>query len=206
MYNLRFLVTLLTFFVLILTRSQLKNSPILWYYLLGSFITDIVSIMLRSVFESNYYGIVGITFMVFEFVLFMFYFVKNGFLTKRMFISITIIGLLIVLMTQFSSIDNLKIKPKAVALSLIFPMFISIYCYYSLLKITPNLEKDITQYSFFWGITAIFVYSSVSVIFWITRDYQNQYGISIRNSMFLFFLFFVALKTVLIYNAFQKKQ
>ncbi len=202
MYWLRYLIPAITFMVLLLTFKNYKFS-LLRYYLLASLIVDIAVILLRRVFESEYYQIPAIFWMFAEFLFFMFYFYKNKTISRLWLTAIITTAIFTMGTFHLIRSGTFTIDGKIHAISLIPSLVLSIISYYKLLS--ANKFERITQSSFFWGNTAIFLYTSCALLTRFLESYFKKHDADTQKMVFLLFLFFVAVKTILIGVALSKK-
>ena len=195
MYILRFLEPLVTLIVLILFFRQRKAS-ILWYYLLISFVVDVATIVMRRVLYIPNYEKLSAIFVLVEFIIFLYYFYRWKMISKQWFIGLSIVCGSLYAVGLFGARFHHISDSFLHSLMLIPQLSISLYSFYKLMR--DSEYSSITNLSFFWGNTAIFIYTSCSFLLRLSQNYiENNYPLQVQKSIFLFFLLFVMIKTVL---------
>lgn len=205
-YKLRLLVILISAIVLIIGYKN-KRKDLLWLYMVGSLCADVLTFIIRRIFHSDAYSQVVHLFTIFEICIFVFYFNQNRIINRKTVSILCIIILSIFTFGFFHNYNLLKFKVdgKLHALSLIIPLILSIFAYFKMLKIDSANIVNITNTPFFWGNTAIFIYTSCGFLLRLTNYLLKQYPIKTQEVIFLLFLLFVIIKTILMGIALSKK-
>lgn len=201
MYALRHIEPLITLIVLLLSWRA-RKSHTLWYYLLLSFIVDVTTIVMRRVLLHEHYRVPSSIFVLVEFIYFLYYFYRWKIIGKSFFGALVITGSVLYIVAYF---DNAGTATDAVLHSLMFipPLYISIYAYYKLIQ---DMDYEvITRISFFWVNTAIFIFTSCAFLLRLSHHQTKNFSIETQKAIYLVFLLFVAIKTVLIGISFRKE-
>lgn len=156
---------------------------------------------MRRVLHLPNYEMVSSIFLLTEFTIFLYYFYHWKIISKRIFFCFAIVcgGVyLIGLFDRHANYDSIFHS-----FMLIPQLSISLYAFYKLMR--DSEYSSITNLSFFWGNTAIFIYTSCAFLLRLSHNFiEKNYSVDIQKTVYLVFLLFVAIKTILMGIALRK--
>jgi hypothetical protein len=153
-----------------------SRKHIIWYYVLFGFITEILILSTKSLFDNDLaLDILSNTFILFELIAIgFFYSFKFKVVWKKPIQFLTAIGALLFIYVTYKR-DWQGINTIALSCFLLFYLILTTLGYLRMLR---NLaHKHIENSSFFWFNTAFFIYSSSSLLIFLFADYlmkENQ--------------------------------